>query len=173
MRIPMTANIRNGRTTAIAIVHAARRGEPGPTTLRRSNRPAIVGARCFWFRRHRLCSCRFTFQTISRNDVARLDVNFVNGSGNPVNRSEFPLLQRAFDVNVLALLICHRNVGDFTIKDQAVPVCMGLRFAITPSETIRLTKADIGHFRSRRKESKFGLGGQITGEFEMVLLHRL
>ena len=98
---------------------------------------------------------------------------FVNGARDAIGRREFPLLQTSFDVNVLALLVRHRNVGDFVVKNQAVPVGMRLRFPITPGEMIRFAETEINHLRTGWKVSKFGLCSQITGEFDTVLLHRL
>ena len=51
----------------------------------------------------------------------------------------------------------HRNVRDFVVKDQAVPVRVGLRFAITPREMIGLTETEINYLRAGRKVSKLWL----------------
>lgn len=100
-------------------------------------------------------------------------VDFVNGPRDPIGRCEFPLLETSFDVNVLALLVRHRNVGDFVVENQAVPVGMRLWFPVTPREMIRFAETEIDHLRTGRKVSKFWLCSQITGEFDTVLLHRL
>jgi len=98
---------------------------------------------------------------------------FVNGARDPIGRREFPLLQTSFNVNVLALLVRHRNVRDFVVKDQAVPVRVGLRFPIMPREMIGLTETEINHLSAGGKVSKFWLCSQITSELDAVFLHSL
>ena len=77
-------------------------------------------------------------------------MDFVNGPRDPIGWREFPLLQTSFDVNVLALLVRHGNVGDFVVKNQAVPIGMRLRFPITPREMIRFAETEIDHLRTGR-----------------------
>ena len=98
---------------------------------------------------------------------------FVNGARDPIGRREFPLLQTSFDVNVLALLVRHRNVRDFVVKDQAVPVRVGLGLTIAPGKARGFTETDVGNLRSGREVSEFRLRRQITSQFDAVLLHRL
>ena len=115
----------------------------------------------------------FSVQTSGCNDVTGFYVDFVNGPRYPISWREFPLLQTTFDVNVLALLVRHRQVGDFVVKDQAVPVRVGLRFPVTPRKMIRLAETEIHDLRARRKISKLWRCGQISSEFDAVLLHTL
>jgi hypothetical protein len=81
-------------------------------------------------------------------------VDFVNGPRDPIGRREFSLLQTSFDVNVLPLLVRDRNVGDFVVKNQAVPIGMRLRFPITPREMICFAETDVDYLRTGRKVSK-------------------
>ena len=84
-------------------------------------------------------------------------MDFVNSPRDPIGRREFSLLQTSFDVNVLALLVRHRNVCDFVVKNQAVPVGVRLRLLITPREMIRLAETEIDHLRAGREVSKVWL----------------
>ncbi len=115
--------------------------------------------------------CDFSLQSTGGDHVAGLDVNFVNGPSNSIGRSELPLLEAAFDVDVLALLIGHRNFGNLAVEDKAVPVRVRLWFAVTPDEVICLAETDIRHLHAGRKKSKLWLRRQVTREFDPIFLH--
>ena len=74
-------------------------------------------------------------------------------------------------MDVLALLICHRHVGDLVVEDQAMPVRVRLRFAVAPGKVIRLTQTSVRDLRPGAKESQRRLGGEIPRQLDSVLLH--
>jgi hypothetical protein len=115
--------------------------------------------------------CDFSLQSSGCDDVAGLNMNLVNSPSDPVCRRELSLLKASFDVDVFALLVRHCGVGNVAIEDKAVPVRVGLGFAVPPDEMIRLAETDVGHLRAGRKKSQFWLSRQVTREFDPILLH--
>ena len=136
-----------------------------------SDRPCILGLADLWFYGCGLGGWGLPIHSSGGDHMAGLDVNFVNSPGHPVGRRELPLLQASFDVDVLALLICHHHVSDLIIKDQTVPVRVGLRLTVAPGEVIGLAQSGVSDLCSRAKESQRRLGCEIPGQLDSVLLH--
>ena len=70
-------------------------------------------------------------------------VDLINSARHAVSRCKFPLLQRSLYEDVVVLVIRESDIGDFTIENKTVPICMCLLFAIAAGETVALFKSSI------------------------------
>ena len=79
--------------------------------------------------------------------MAALRVNFVDRSRYAIGGRELPLLDRALNMYIVVLLEGKRYVCDLAIKDQAVPIAVGLLLTITALKLVAFFQASVGHFR--------------------------
>lgn len=86
---------------------------------------------------------------------------------------ELALLNRAFDKDVVAFIESKCDFGQVSVKRQAVPVGVLLRFAIRVLIAVALAEAGVGDGHSGWKIPDGGFGRQIADDFEPVSLHGL
>src|SRR3954462_47271 len=84
-----------------------------------------------------------------RDQVATPNVDLVYRSSTAVGRSERALLDSADDVDVLALFVRRRHVGNFVVEDEAVPICARLGRAVFAGRAIRFAEARIRNLGPR------------------------
>src|SRR5690349_23502930 len=107
--------------------------------LSRANRPRriIVVVSCVG--NFRVCTgCFAPVEASCAYLVTAPHVDLINGTRHAVSRSKLPLLQRSLYKNVVVLLIRESDVRNFTVENQAVPICMRLLFAVATGETVAL-----------------------------------
>ncbi len=80
--------------------------------------------------------------------MAASGMDFVNGAGNSIGGSEFPLLKGTLNENVVVFVVGDGNIRHVTVENDTVPVGVGLLLAVAAGEPVALFQPGICHFRA-------------------------
>jgi hypothetical protein len=111
--------------------------------------------------------------SLSRDEMAASDDDLVYGSFTAVFRSEFPLLYHSFDKEVVTFVVRGGERGQFVIKGQVVPICIGELFAVAIPVTVVFCHSDVGDSGSRWQEPRFRLSCERARDLNPIFLHFL
>src|SRR5215510_11404806 len=103
--------------------------------------------------------------------MATANVYLVHRSRASVRWRVLPLLDGANDMYVFALLVSNRDVGDLVVENEAVPIGVGLRFAVCAGKAIGLAQSGVGNLRAGGKIAQLWFDCQISGKLYAVCLH--
>jgi hypothetical protein len=65
-------------------------------------------------------------------------MDFVNGAGTAIGWSEFPLLERALNENVVVFVVGDGNIRHLAVENDAVPVGVRLLLAVAAGDSVAL-----------------------------------
>src|SRR5215831_6978440 len=97
--------------------------------------------------------------------------DFVYRARAPVLWRKLALLDAAFYEQVIALLETHREIGEFAIERQTVPVGLLLDVAVTIPERPGLAQPHVRYGRPGPEKSLGGLVGEIPCDLNPVSHH--
>src|SRR5262245_56580129 len=103
--------------------------------------------------------------------MATTNLYLVHSARASVRRCVLPLLDGADDIDVFALLVSNRDVGDFVVENEAVPIRVGLRFAVCAGKAVGLAQAGVGNLRAGGKIAQLRFNCQISCKLYAVCLH--
>src|SRR5581483_9403052 len=139
MRTPVDAQTRNDPAKA---QRATRIGHP--TRWRLLNRPVIRGSSLFG-----RSNCAIYATARRRNQMTAPHDNFVYGARTTVLRGKFALFNGPFDEKAVTFFKGHRELSQFAIERQTVPIGLFLNISIAIPEPVGLAQAHVGYGSAR------------------------